>query len=94
MRSSARRRPDQPAGNGAPPGLVPLVILLDKSTNTVRIAEGPVENTLLCFAMLEMARLLLYRQVLAANPARGPKIVPPDGPINLDGLIDPRTRQR
>lgn len=84
--------PDAPP-NGAPP-LIPLVILLDPQSGVVKIAEGPVQDPMLCFGMLEMARLVLTQHVLRANAAPRPHIVRPDGPINLDGLIDPRARSR
>lgn len=84
---------DAPGGNGPPP-LIPLVILLDPQSGVVKIAQGPTQDPMLCFGMLEMARLVLTQHVLRANAAPRPQIVRPDGPINLDGLIDPRARSR
>ena len=73
-----------PGGNGAP--VIPLVIVLDPRTNSVSIAEGPLENYLVCFGMLELARAILLKKLHAQMD---PKRVVPGHLTDLDGLIDP-----
>lgn len=72
-----------PESNGQP---VPLVIVLDPASGNVSIAQGPVQNLLLCLGMLDMARFILLRKLLSDAPLAPPKIVP--GNLgDLDGLI-------
>lgn len=66
-------------GNGynptlkAPSAFIKLEILLDQSTGAVTV-NGPVDNALFCYGLLECARQTIQNHI--AEKAKGNRIVP------------------
>lgn len=64
-------------GNGnnsqAPSTVVTLVITMDQLTGQVNVT-GPIQNTILCMGMIEMAKHALHK--FADEQAKGNRIIP------------------
>lgn len=87
--SPAQQLPDpaHPNGDGAassPPIVVPpveLVIRFHPLTQNVEVS-GPVEERVLLYGMLEMARTMIDDMYLKADLEKGaPRVIPASGPL-------------
>jgi hypothetical protein len=68
-----------------PPEKIQLVLTFDPATGSVE-ASGPVNNKLLCYGILEMARDAIQRfnakdEETRQGEVKGPRILLPRGPL-------------